>query len=124
MRIYTFDPHLKLRIMDVQEKLDKYKGDALSQLSAAGYDTIDMNVLEDLAGRMKTMINNKDALLVAASDSSELETVRKNFVVKKLGVENEEKGMKAIHTAAEKLSANKFKNRAAFYYIVKHELGK
>ena len=104
------------------EKVEKYKGNALSQLTAAGVKDVDMKRLDELANRMKSMIDNKDAVLVSATDPAELETVRKNFVVKKLGVEDKEKAMAAIHKAAETLKANRQKNRAAFYYLVQDYL--
>ena len=104
--------------------MDKYKGAALSQLNAAGVDDVDMSLLDTLVGRMKNMIDNRDATLVATSDPAELETVRKNFVVKKLGVTDKEEGMKAVNAVAEKMKGERNKNRAAYYYLVQKELGK
>lgn len=105
------------------EKMDKYKGDALKQLNNAGVNDVDMELLHSLAERMKSMLDNRDAVLVSVSDKSELETVRKNFVVKKLGVEDKDKAMTAIHAAGDKMKGDRNKNRAAFYYLVQKELG-
>ncbi|MCK0131797.1 DUF2853 family protein [Flavobacteriaceae bacterium F08102] len=107
---------------DLADKLAAYKEQAISQLKDSGVTNIDDDQLDELVGRMKLIINNRDAILVSGTDSSELETVRTNFVVKKLGVEDKEKGMKAIHAVADKMSGIKMKNRAAFYYLVKNEL--
>jgi len=68
------------------------------------------------------MINNKDAVLVSGKDASELETVRRNFVEKKLGITDREKAMSAIGKVAEKMSGIKMKSRPAFYYLVQQEL--
>ena len=104
------------------EKVEKYRQNAQSQLEAAGVKNIDSDRLADLANRMKIMIDNKDALLVSTSDEKELETVRKNFVVKKLGIDDKERGMAAIHRVADKMKGVRQKNRAAFYYMVQDEL--
>lgn len=72
---------------------------------------------------MRLVIDNKDALSVAGSDPSEMETVRKNFVVKKLGVDDKEKGAAAVEGVAAKMKDSRMKNRAAFYYLLQKELG-
>jgi len=64
-----------------------------------------------------------DAMFVAASDKKELATVYKNFVVKKLGVTDEAKGMKAIMAVKEKMSGSRKKYRGAFYYILAKKFG-
>lgn len=64
-----------------------------------------------------------DAMFVAASNKKELETVRKNFVVKKCGVTDVAKGEKAIAAAAEKMSSVRKKYRGVFYYILAKKLG-
>ena len=68
------------------------------------------------------MVGNRGALLVSGTDKAELETVYRNFVVKKLGVDNKEKGMQAIQDVAVKMSAIKQKSRPAFYYLVADQL--
>ncbi|MBX2824409.1 MAG: DUF2853 family protein [Gammaproteobacteria bacterium] len=104
------------------EKLAKFKADAEAQLALCGEKDIDDAVLSELVNNLRLVIDNKDALHVAGSDSSELETVRKNFVVKKLGVDDQEKGAAAVAAVAEKMSGSRMKNRAAFYYLLKRSL--
>lgn len=106
----------------LEEKLAKYKATATKQLTDAGIKKIDDAKLDVLVNRMKTMIDNKDATLVSTSDAAELETVRKNFVVKKLEVKDKDKGNEAINAVATKMKGVKNKNRAAFYYLVQEEL--
>lgn len=108
---------------DLAEKLAKYKADALSQLEKAGEQNIDDALLSKLVDNMKMMIDNRDALSVAGTDPSEMETVRKNFVVKKLGFDDKEKATAVIEGVATKMKDSRMKNRAAFYYLVQKELG-
>ncbi len=59
---------------------------------------------------------NADAETVAASDVTELETVRDNFVMGKLGLEDAEEAMTIVNTVAEEMKdfgSNKY--RAVFY---------
>jgi len=104
------------------EKLAKFKAEAEEQLKTAGESSIDDELLSKLAGNLKLLLTNRDALSVAASDPKELETVRKNFVVKKLGVEDKDKGTEAVKEVAEKMSGSRLKNRAAFYYLLHKKL--
>jgi len=107
---------------DLKEKLAKYKADALAQLEKAGESNIDDAVLSKYVDNMRLMIDNKDALSVAGSDPSEMETVRKNFVVKKLGIDDKDKATAAINDVAERMKDSRMKNRAAFYYLVQKAL--
>ena len=65
---------------------------------------------------------NRDASKVSCSDDKELETVRKNFIEKKLGMKD--KGDAAIKKVCETMgSSNRNKYRAIFYYLLVKELG-
>ncbi len=104
---------------DEQAKLDKLKANAEKQLKECGVTDIDDEVLSGLVNNLKLVIDNKDALAVAGSDPSELETVRKNFVEKKMGIDDKDKGTELVNAVAEKMSIIRMKNRAAFYYLCK-----
>lgn len=104
------------------EKLAKFKAEAEEQLKTAGETSIDDELLTKLSGNLKLLLTNKDALSVAASDPKELETVRKNFVVKKLGIDDKEKGTEAVAEVAKQMSGSRLKNRAAFYYLLHRKL--
>jgi len=70
-------------------------------------------------------IHNKDAETVSCSDSSELETVKKNFLIKKLGLEDSDKLDDTIKTVCEKMgTSNRNKYRALFYALLAKEFGK
>lgn len=107
---------------ELAEKLARLKETADGQLKECGVANVDQELLQSLVNRLRTMINNKDAALVSGTDASELETVRRNFVEKKLGVTDKVKAMAAIHKVAEKMSGIRMKSRPAFYYLVQQEL--
>ena len=107
---------------ELAEKLAKIRANAVSQLNECGVSSIDDGLLDTLVDRLKLIVDNKDALLVSGADESELETVRKNFVVKKLNIDDKEKGAAAVSAVAAKMKGIRMKNRAAFYYMVQQEL--
>ena len=109
----------------MSEAVEKLRAQAVAQLSECGVSSIDEGKLDTIVGRLKTIAGNKDATLVSGTDASELETVRKNFVVKHCGVSDKEKGAAAVRDVAEQMGSAgiKMKNRAAFYYLVEHKLG-
>lgn len=69
-------------------------------------------------------IYKEDAELVSCSQKDELETVKKNFLIKKLGLEEGENLDTAIQTVCETMgTSNRKKYRAIFYYLLVKELG-
>ncbi|MEL6289583.1 MAG: DUF2853 family protein [Pseudomonadota bacterium] len=104
---------------DKDQKVAEFKAEAEEQLKQVGETSIDDGILQELADKMKLVIENRDALYVAGTDVSELETVRRNFIAKKMGIDDKEQGMKIAKAVAEKMSAIRMKNRAAFYYLCK-----
>ena len=107
---------------DMQEKLANYKSKAIEQLEKAGEKDIDDAMLSELVNNLRLIVSKKDAAHVSGTDPVELETVRKNFIVKKLGVDDKEKGQAVCKDVAEKMSDSRLKNRAAFYYLCKKAL--
>jgi len=66
-----------------------------------------------------------DASKVSSSDEKELNTVKKGFIAKKLGITDEAKADKAIASVVETFGkSNKNKHRAIFYYLLAKELKK
>jgi hypothetical protein len=63
-----------------------------------------------------------DASKVSSSDQAELDRVKKNFLIKKLGMKDDAKLDAGISAVVDQLgSSNKNKYRAMFYYLlVKH----
>jgi hypothetical protein len=69
-------------------------------------------------------IYKNDAETVSGSDPKELETVKKNFLIKKLGLPDSPKLDSAIEKVIEKIGkSNRNKYRAIVYYLLVKELG-
>ena len=81
----------------------------------------DKELLKKVTRGLGPSIYNNDSNKVACSSKSELERVVKNFVVKKLGLD-QEKGEEVVQTVCKKY-VSRAKHRAVFYYLVVKELG-
>ena len=69
-------------------------------------------------------IFKRDAASVSSSDPSEIETVKQNFLIKRLGLEDGEYLDQAILKVADIMGkTNRVKYRAIFYYLLVKELG-
>ncbi len=99
-------------------KIEKYTG----QLKKIGVP-VNKDLLEKITKGLGQSNYKLDAMFVAVSDKKELETVLKNFVMKKLACKDKEKGMKAICAAKEKMSTVRKKYRGVFYYILAKKIG-
>ncbi|GAA0871886.1 DUF2853 family protein [Gangjinia marincola] len=85
----------------------------------------DMDLLEKVTIGCGPSIYNADAATVSGSDEKELETVKNNFLVKKLGLKDEPKLMDAIHAVIEKYGkSNRNKYRAVVYYMLTKHFNK
>ncbi len=85
----------------------------------------DMGLLTKVVIGCGPAIYNADAETVAASQSSELELVKNNFLIKKLGLKDGPELMGAINSAIEtygKSERNKY--RAVVYYMLTKHFGK
>ena len=93
------------------------------QMASCGIEC-DEALLIKIAKGLGPSIYDADGKLVAATDPSEIETVRTNFVSKKLGVTGDA-AEAAINYAIEKIGAsNRQKLRPVFYYLIVKNLGK
>jgi hypothetical protein len=81
------------------------------------YGEVDEDFLEIIVKNLGPSIYKKDAELVSCSDPKELDTVRKNFLMKKLGLEEDKEVLDAaIKEVCEELKESSKKYRALFYY--------
>lgn len=99
-------------------KMEKYT----DQLKKIGVP-VNKDLLEKVTKGLGAANYKLDAMFVATSDKKELETVLKNFVMKKCAAVDKEKGMKAVCAAKEKMSGVRKKYRGVFYYILAKKLG-
>jgi len=101
------------------EKLALYE----SEFKSLGikYDAL---LLKAVTKGLGPSIYKSDAEKVSGSDTKELETVKKNFLIKKLGLTDSPKLDVAIEKVVETLGkSNRNKYRALFYYLLVKELG-
>ena len=82
----------------------------------------DMKLLTAVTIGCGPSIYNKDASTVSAGDPAELERVKKNFLIKKLGLKDSPKLDEGIKAAIDTYGrSNRNKYRAVIYYLlVKH----
>ena len=70
-------------------------------------------------------IYNADSATVAGSDASELETVKNNFLMKKLGMKDSPKLMEAINAVIDTYGRSERSTfRAVIYYMLVKHFGK
>jgi hypothetical protein len=85
----------------------------------------DMDLLTKVTIGCGPSIYNKDSSTVSSSDSKELETVKNNFLIKKLGLSDSEDLDGAIDAVMEQYGkSTKAKYRAVVYYLLTKHFGK
>ena len=85
----------------------------------------DMALLTKVTIGCGPAIYNADASTVAGSQSSELETVKNNFLIKKLGLADGPQLMEAINSVIEVYGrSERSKYRAVVYYMLTKHFGK
>ncbi|WIV50815.1 DUF2853 family protein [Marivivens sp. LCG002] len=87
--------------------------------------TPDMDLLTKVTIGCGPSIYDADACTVAGSQESELETVKKNFLIKKLGLADGPQLMEAINSVLETYGrSERNKYRAVVYYMLTKHFGK
>lgn len=87
--------------------------------------TPDMDLLTKVTIGCGPAIYNADSSVVAGSDESELETVKNNFLIKKLGLADGPKLMEAINAVIDTYGrSERNKYRAVVYYMLVKHFGK
>lgn len=103
-----------------QECVDTYKAE-FKKLNVK----FDEELLVKVAKGCGPSIYNNDASTVAGSDEKELDTVKKNFLIKKLGLSEKDDLDGAIKGVINTFgSSNRNKYRAMFYYMLTEKFGK
>ncbi|MFZ1347670.1 MAG: DUF2853 family protein [Tabrizicola sp.] len=103
------------------ELIAKYADDLKNKCKV----TPDMALLTKVTIGCGPSIYDNDASTVAASDKEELERIKANFLIKKLGLTDGANLMDGINAAVDtygKSERNKF--RAVFYYLLVKHFGK
>ncbi len=89
------------------------------------YDSsADEALIEAVFKGLGPAVHNKDASLVSCSDQAELDTVKNNFLIKKLGMTDGPELDAAIKEVCETLKDTRQKSRVTFYYLLTKKFGK
>lgn len=100
-----FDECIELYTKEMKEKL--------------GMKTVDAALLKGVAKACGPSLYRKDASKVSASDPKELDRVKQNFLIKKLGLKDTPKLDEGIKTAIAAFGkGNRNKYRAIMYYML------
>lgn len=97
------------------ELIEKYVADIKDKFG----ETPDMDLLKKVTIGLGPAIYNLDASKVSGGDEKELETVKKNYLMKKLGMSDSPKLMEAVKGVMDTYgSSNRNKHRAVIYYML------
>src|SRR5690606_16017783 len=113
----------------LKTKFDMSKRDDLiqkyaAQLTEAGVD-VDQDLLTKVTVGLGPSIYNADAATVSGTDPKELETVKKNYLIKKLGLSDGPELDQAIEKAVNTLGkSTRNKYRASIYYLLCKDLSR
>ncbi len=118
MLVLSNSKHL-LIMSKFDEAIELYKSEMTGKI---GMKSIDEALLIKITKGLGPSIYKKDAAKVSSSDKTEMQRVKDNFLIKKLGLEEGPKLDKGIDAVIEKIGrSNRNKYRAIFYYLlVKH----
>ena len=84
----------------------------------------DENVVNKIANYCGIALQSRDGQLVAMADAKECETVRENFLKKKLGLSQSDATLdEAIQSVRETMKADRTKNRVTVYYLLSKHFG-
>ncbi len=88
-------------------------------------ETPNMELLEKVAVGLGPSIYRSDASKVSGSDEKELETVKKNFLMDKLGMADSPELMEGIKSILDKYGlSNRNKHRVVVYYMLAKHFNK
>ena len=100
------------------EKIKKYTADIQKH-----YGSVDEDFLAIIVKNLGPSIYLRDAESVSCGDPKELDTVRKNFLIKKLGLKSSDDELNAlISEVCAELKDQRIKFRATFYYALAKKL--
>ncbi len=85
----------------------------------------DEDAIAGLTKSYRLVMGNADSRYVALSDADERDTVKKNFLVKKLGLTDSDGSFdSALDEVAATMKADRTKSRITVYYLLAEKFGK
>ena len=89
------------------------------------YDAaVDPAIVTKIEKHLGASLSNRDSKYVACSDETELETIVKGFMAKKMGIEDAAVAMEKVKAVCETMKPTRMKNRVTFYYLLAKNEGK
>lgn len=89
------------------------------------YDAkVDEAVVTKIEKYLGASLKNRDARYVACSDETELQTIVKGFMKKKLGIDDKDAAMEKVKAVCATMKPTRMKNRVTFYYLLAQNEGK
>ena len=85
--------------------------------------TADDAVVGKIVKHLGIALRNRDSSLVSCSDPDEVQRVRENWCIKKLGADAEASDA-AIKAVCQDMKDDRSKSRVTFYYLCAEKLGK
>lgn len=121
---FDLEEEMKLKSYEIV-KLNRFTSNIEKHLETAnkmGWD-IDRELLVKVTKDIGPVIYKKDAALVSFSDPKELERIKKNFLIKKLGIKDKSKLNAVMDAVQNEFKGIRRKPRALFYYMLVEKLG-
>ena len=89
------------------------------------YDAdVDPAIVTKIEKHLGASLKNRDSKYVACSDETELETIVKGFMKKKMGIDDKEAAMEKVKAVCLTMKPTRMKNRVTFYYLLAKAEGK
>lgn len=108
----------------IMSQFEEKVSEMLSEATKLGW-TVNEDLLTKIAKGLGPSIYNTDSSLVSSSDQAELDRVKQNFLIGKLGCAEDESLDQAIDEVVNAFgSSNRNKHRILFYYQLVVKLGK
>lgn len=106
---------------NIEELIIKYTSEHKEKIG----QILDIDLLEKVIISLGPSIYNPDSSTISETDKSELETVKNNFLIKKLGLKDGPELDNAIESVLHQYGeSNRTKYRAVVYYLLVKHFGK
>ncbi len=89
------------------------------------YDAkVDPAIVTKIEKYLGASLKNRDSRYVACTDETELNTIVKGFMKKKLGIDDKDLAMEKVQAVCATMKPTRMKNRVTFYYLLAQNEGK
>lgn len=106
-------------------KRDELVGKYINDIRTKVGEEPDVDLIRKVTIGCGPSVYNRDSETVSSGSKSEMETVKNNFLIKKLGLSDGPKLDEGIEAVIERYGrSNTYKYRAVFYYLLTKHFGK